>query len=185
LGALMWRAPGVPRSLSVTAPLVLAAARVGWLGAPGVSLALLWLVLAYPLGQRALLVFAVLALLTYLGRFYYQMDATLLQKSLVLGVTGAWLLLSWLVLRKKVAGLPAAHAGAGDAGSARTGARGPCAVASLWAGLAIVLLVVNTGIYQREQILQQGQTAVLALAPVDPRSLMQGDYMALRFAAEQ
>src|SRR5690606_6091689 len=27
-----------------------------------------------------------------------------------------------------------------------------------------------------------GQVVVLSLAPVDPRSLMQGDYMALRFA---
>ena len=50
------------------------------------------------------------------------------------------------------------------------------------AGLVLILVVANTGIYQREQILATGQRVVLALAPVDPRSLMQGDYMALRFA---
>src|SRR5690606_7317940 len=33
------------------------------------------------------------------------------------------------------------------------------------------------------RILADGQSVMLALAPVDPRSLMQGDYMALRFAA--
>ncbi|MCI4569184.1 GDYXXLXY domain-containing protein [Lysobacter sp. CFH 32150] len=53
----------------------------------------------------------------------------------------------------------------------------------LWAGLALVLLVVNRGIAQREQLLRDGTVVLLELAPVDPRSLMQGDYMALRFAA--
>src|SRR3546814_20942627 len=98
----MWRAGHVPRWLSVSAPLALAVASLGWLGAPGVSMALLWLVLAYAMGQRALLVFAVLSLLAYLSRFYYQMDATLLQKSLVLGLTGGWLLLSWRSEERRV-----------------------------------------------------------------------------------
>ena len=48
------------------------------------------------------------------------------------------------------------------------------------AGLAI-LLAVNVGIYQREQLLRDGQIVLLRLAPVDPRSLMQGDYMQLNF----
>lgn len=48
------------------------------------------------------------------------------------------------------------------------------------AGL-IILLVVNITIYQREQLLSNGRVVLLELAPVDPRSLMQGDYMALRF----
>ncbi|XOT97907.1 GDYXXLXY domain-containing protein, partial [Alcaligenes pakistanensis] len=30
-----------------------------------------------------------------------------------------------------------------------------------------------------------GQTVLLELAPVDPRSLMQGDYMSLNFALSQ
>ena len=51
------------------------------------------------------------------------------------------------------------------------------------AGAMLVLLVANVGIYQREQLLATGRTVVLELAPVDPRSLMQGDYMALRFRA--
>ena len=53
----------------------------------------------------------------------------------------------------------------------------------LWAGLAMALLVVNRGIAQRERLLRDGTVVLLELAPVDPRSLMQGDYMALRFAA--
>ena len=45
----------------------------------------------------------------------------------------------------------------------------------------IVLLAANYTIYSRELLLTEGQVVVLQLAPVDPRSLMQGDYMALRF----
>lgn len=45
----------------------------------------------------------------------------------------------------------------------------------------LVLLLVNYTIWQREALLDSGRTLLLELAPVDPRSLMQGDYMALRF----
>jgi uncharacterized membrane-anchored protein len=48
------------------------------------------------------------------------------------------------------------------------------------AGIA-VLAVVNWSIHAREQLLVSGRVVLLELAPVDPRSLMQGDYMALRF----
>jgi uncharacterized membrane-anchored protein len=50
----------------------------------------------------------------------------------------------------------------------------------LAAGL-LVLAAVNWTIVQREQLLTDGKLVLLELAPVDPRSLMQGDYMALRF----
>lgn len=46
----------------------------------------------------------------------------------------------------------------------------------------IILAGVNYTIYSREQLLSNGQIVLLELAPVDPRSLMQGDYMALDFA---
>jgi uncharacterized membrane-anchored protein len=46
-----------------------------------------------------------------------------------------------------------------------------------------VLVVLNWTIYARERHLAEGRIVLLELAPVDPRSLMQGDYMALRFKA--
>lgn len=49
------------------------------------------------------------------------------------------------------------------------------------AAVAIVLAGVNWSIYSKERIKTHGQRILLELAPVDPRSLMQGDYMALRF----
>ncbi|WP_394129439.1 GDYXXLXY domain-containing protein [Shewanella maritima] len=49
-------------------------------------------------------------------------------------------------------------------------------------GLLVILTAVNWQIYSKEQHLAHGQRLLFKLAPVDPRSLMQGDYMALRFA---
>jgi uncharacterized membrane-anchored protein len=48
-------------------------------------------------------------------------------------------------------------------------------------GGALVLGLANFAIWEKEQLLAQGRVLLLELAPVDPRSLMQGDYMALRF----
>ncbi|HYI39224.1 MAG TPA: GDYXXLXY domain-containing protein [Allosphingosinicella sp.] len=48
------------------------------------------------------------------------------------------------------------------------------------AGLAI-LAFVNFGIYRSERLLTEGRIVFLRLSPVDPRSLMQGDYMRLNF----
>lgn len=47
-------------------------------------------------------------------------------------------------------------------------------------GIAI-LAFANHAIYSRERLITEGRIALLDLAPLDPRSLMQGDYMALRF----
>ncbi len=47
---------------------------------------------------------------------------------------------------------------------------------------AVVLAVVNWAIWQKEHHLAEGEIVYLELAPVDPRSLMQGDYMVLSFA---
>jgi uncharacterized membrane-anchored protein len=49
-------------------------------------------------------------------------------------------------------------------------------------GGVLVLAAINYSIYAKEQIKRHGEVIYLELAPVDPRSLMQGDYMALRFA---
>lgn len=52
----------------------------------------------------------------------------------------------------------------------------------IFAVLSLILLGLNASIWRTEQVLAGGQEVVLELAPVDPRSLMQGDYMALNFA---
>lgn len=52
-------------------------------------------------------------------------------------------------------------------------------------GLIFALGMVNWSVYVKEQHLSHGEVVKLKLAPVDPRSLMQGDYMALRFELAQ
>ena len=47
--------------------------------------------------------------------------------------------------------------------------------------LVLILALVNWSIYQKEEHIKNGKIVFLKLAPVDPRSLMQGDYMRLRF----
>lgn len=51
---------------------------------------------------------------------------------------------------------------------------------ALIAGL-LVLAAIDYVIVQRESLVSNGKVVLLELAPVDPRSFMQGDYMALRF----
>ncbi len=48
--------------------------------------------------------------------------------------------------------------------------------------LLVILAAVNWAIWDKEGHLAEGEVMYLELAPVDPRSLMQGDYMALNFA---
>ena len=49
------------------------------------------------------------------------------------------------------------------------------------AGAVLVLGVVNASIAGKEFIIRDGEVVFLDLGPRDPRSIMQGDYMALRF----
>ncbi|EIQ87733.1 GDYXXLXY domain-containing protein [Yersinia pestis] len=54
-----------------------------------------------------------------------------------------------------------------------------------WLSIAVIivaLIMVNISIYQKQHLLAKGDIIILELAPVDPRSLMQGDYMALSYA---
>lgn len=50
-----------------------------------------------------------------------------------------------------------------------------------WVGMTVVMLAPgNLRIAGNEGVVREGATILLHLVPVDPRSLMQGDYMALR-----
>ena len=165
-------------------PIALLVLALFWLPSPGVGFALAWLLLGFGLNQLRLVIFGVLSLLAYLGIYYYQLDVPLLQKALWLG--GAALLLFvlrglvWLVPRLMRTQTPDRRAPLPPvSGSLRL------RTLAILGGLALVLVVANGGIWQREKLLATGRVVILELAPVDPRSLMQGDYMALNFAASR
>lgn len=47
--------------------------------------------------------------------------------------------------------------------------------------LILLLVYFNYSVAKKEELSENGQLILLELAPVDPRSLMQGDYMDLRY----
>lgn len=51
-------------------------------------------------------------------------------------------------------------------------------------GVAILALL-GWNVWRAETLIASGRTVLLALAPADPRSLMQGDYMRLRWDLER
>ena len=111
-----------------------------------------------------------------IGSFYYLLSWPLATKALVVAVAGLLLaVLSWLATRGALLKLPDQPAGAAPASHPRA------ARAGLLAGLLLVLLVANGGIWQKEQLIASGEPVFIALAPADPRSLMQGDFMRLNF----
>jgi len=137
------------------------------------SLGGVWLalVIAATTGRLGLATTGAFAAAWIIGAFYYQLAWPLTQKALVLAAVGVLLgALVWL--------------GAGLRPAARGVAAGPGSGLAPWLiGLTALgtLGVANLGIWQKENLIAQGRSVFLELAPVDPRSLMQGDSMRLRF----
>lgn len=57
--------------------------------------------------------------------------------------------------------------------------------AILLLNLVILLVYFNYTVISKEKLLKDGQLVLLELAPVDPRSLIQGDYMTLRYSISE
>jgi uncharacterized membrane-anchored protein len=140
-------------------------------GMTGLGVALLWLLLAHLRKSAGLQVIASIQLAGFLFFFYYQLETTLLLKSVWVLSTGAVLLLgAWLARPRALD----AH----DKPKPRP---------RMLPALALVVLTLGLVIgpsIQKQRILANGQTVLLPLAPLDPRSLMQGDYMQLRYQLE-
>ena len=54
-----------------------------------------------------------------------------------------------------------------------------------WLLSGLILVFLNWLVWEKEILLRDGQTMFLRLAPRDPRSLLQGDYMVLRYKITQ
>ncbi len=141
--------------------------------------------LLYPLGPTILITAAALVTarigiaglgavtaLWIAGAFYYWLGWPLAHKALLLAGAGTILVLAAL---KSGRALPSAT-------DVPTGARPALAAALIGLSLTATAGIFLTGFVAKERILRKGLVLYIPLAPVDPRSLMQGDYMALRFA---
>lgn len=152
-------------------PVAVVAVGLAWLlpTLGGVLLALVGTLL----GQRwRLASAAAVAAVWVVGSFYYQLAWPLAHKALLLVAAGAVLgVLAWWLMRRAT---PAAQA------EVSTPHLGP-AVAWIAAATALTLGVAGFAIWQKQDLIARGQPVFVELAPVDPRSLMQGDFMRLNF----
>lgn len=135
---------------------------------PALGASLLILALAAVTHRWRLALLAILAAAWIVGSFYYALDLPLAHKALVLASVGAGAgLLAWIAHR---GGLSSAAAGF---------ERRPAAWIA--GGAVAVLAALNISIWQKEDLIARGDKVFVALAPVDPRSLMQGDFMRLNY----
>jgi len=144
-----------------------------WLGAAQLALAV-----CAVSGRWRLAGAAGLACVWMISAFYYQLSWPLADKALVLVAVGALLAaVAWWAQRAEAAAdaMPNRPAAAADRR----------AWLGVGAGVVLTLLVANAGIWQKERLIAQGRPILVPLAPVDPRSLMQGDFMALNLQVGQ
>ncbi|MGK5024723.1 GDYXXLXY domain-containing protein [Janthinobacterium sp. RB2R34] len=142
---------------------------------PGLGPVMLILAFCVSSARLRVAVAAGVAAAWIIGSFYYLLAWPLASKALVLAAAGLVLgLMSVLAARGAI--LPAT----GDLGT-QPSKPGRKAQLGMLAGLLLVLVVGNGAIWQKEQLIANGAPVLVALEPVDPRSLMQGDYMTLNF----
>ena len=142
---------------------------------PHVGVVALLGTLALGTGRRLMLGLALAALLAQLSGFYYALAWPLAHKAALLAGVGAALGLALWALRERSA------PGAPQVAAAR--AAGPRWVAPVLiaAGALLATTIVHFDVKSKEEVIARGQKIYVPLAPRDPRSLMQGDYMALNF----
>lgn len=167
IAARRWH--GLRRAPIAAAGLVLVAlaALMPTLGATLLMLA--WLATS---GRPRLAAAAGVAAAWIIGAFYYQLAWPLATKAALLAGAGA-------LLAALAAWAGAARSRTPAQAGARTSPRFPRAGIAL--SLLAIVATANLGIRQKEALIRDGQPVFVELAPVDPRSLMQGDFMRLNF----
>ena len=154
-------------------------ATLSWLGQT-LGGALLVLAVCVVSGRWRLAVTSATAAVWVIGTFYYQLNITLTAKAIIMTAMGALFgVIAWREWRLNQAS-PTTISAPSVMGKKNRWRR-----AGIATSLLATLLVVNTAIWQKEELIRVGRPVFLELAPADPRSLMQGDYMALNFTIPQ
>lgn len=182
LGAAWWlarhwrlrRSPLREQALLALACAVLLAA---CLVLPRVGVVALLGTLALGSGRRLLLGLALAVLLTQLCGFYYALHWPLAHKAALLAALGGALGLALWGISALARPAHPAH----DAAAGRPARGGWLAGGLVALGALLSVALVQWDVAGKERVIAQGQKIYLPLVPRDPRSLMQGDYMALNF----
>ncbi|MGC6343079.1 GDYXXLXY domain-containing protein [Bisgaard Taxon 45] len=138
------------------------------------------LLLAYLSASRVLFALAVLGIIINLSYYYYLLSIPLLHKSfLLMGVGIVLALVTFVLSRYNKAQQAILQAESHNTLQPQTTLRKKLSLTVLAAGL--IAIISNYTIHKYEDILANGESIILKTAPVDPRSLMQGDYMTLNY----
>ena len=147
---------------------------LGFVGIPVILYLTALLLLVYWTDSRAFFGLLVFAFVVYLGGFYYQLSIPLLYKGVLLVSFAVIFAIVTLFLHARY-----------KAPSQSAVENHSVFKAPIWlVGVFVIALLgaVNYKVQQFEDVLATGKPVVLKIAPVDPRSLMQGDYMVLNYA---
>lgn len=119
-------------------------------------------------GRHVLAGAAALAAVMTLSHFYYYLAVPLTIKGLIVTAAASVLAaVAWIHHPPKVRAVINISRGTRSVG--------------ILVGMLIVLVGINASIWQKEQLISTGTPVLVELAPADPRSLMQGDFMRLGF----
>lgn len=143
---------------------------------PGIGAVAVVLAVSAASARWRLFTASCLVVLALLSSFYYNLTWSLAAKGLGLMLMGSTLalVLGALAARSRRPSEPS-HPMA----DSRSG------VAWVLLGGVLALGLANVDVWRKESVIAEGQRILVPLVPVDPRSLMQGDYMQLRFAIPQ
>lgn len=147
---------------------------LGFIGLPVILYLTALLLLIYWTDSRAFFGLLVFAFIVYLGGFYYQLSIPLLYKGVLLVSFAVIFAIVTLFLRARYKSPSQSAVENYPVFKAPIGLVGVFLIALLGA--------VNYKVQQFEDVLATGKPVVLKIAPADPRSLMQGDYMVLNYA---
>lgn len=141
----------------------------------GLSTGMLLVLIGFARHRTVLVVLGSLSVASFFSWYYYNLHATLLFKSIVLIILGLTMLAAWAALNK----LFYKQSGKADPKLKLQSFKLNKLIGV--ATMIVAIIAINFNIYKKEDLIENGEVLLFKLAPVDPRSLMQGDYMRLRF----
>jgi len=145
----------------------------------GISTGLLIVIIGFARSRSSLIVLGSMAVISFFSWYYYNLQLTLLVKSMVLIVLGLVMLAAWFSIGYIYARKVGKNAD-NKRGKFKLHAFGKSKHLGIIT-IIIALIAINIRINKKQHLIANGEVLLFKLTPVDPRSLMQGDYMRLRF----
>lgn len=168
-----------------------------WFGRLEILITFSLMVFAFQLKNRTLYYSAVVLGLVSLSLFYFGLGILLAHKAYLLLLSAVLFMVIYLLFARRLVSVSTSSGNGNGNGNGYTSqaSRGepvgrayrivPAKRSRFYAILALaVLLPIGSSLWQvqsYERILSHGQSVLLRLQPVDPRSIMQGDYMAIGY----